>query len=153
MFAGMDVKEEIGEGPFEARTPAFVNSKASAGDFGGSFEIQDSRPLADLPVRLRLEIKFRRRAPAANFDIFCRAVPNRHAGVRQIRNREQKVFLFLCQFDGLQALDLDRLREGLHLSDERIRIQVFFLEPPNLVAGFVPLRPERLRLCNQLATR
>src|SRR5712691_12267861 len=151
VFAGMDVKEEIGEGPFEARTPAFVNSEASAGDFRGCGKIENARTFAHFPVWLRLETKFRRCAPTPNLDILRRAVPNRYAGVWQIRNPEQKVFLLLCQFDGSEALDLDWLREGLHLSDERIRIQVFFLEPPNLVAGFVPLRPERLRLRDQRA--
>src|SRR5216683_1381035 len=151
MLAGVDVEEKIGEGAFESGAPPFVNSKARAGDFRGGGEVEDTGALTDFPMRLGSEIEFGWRAPAANFDILCRAVPNGHAGVRQIRNHEQKVFLSLCQSDGLEALDLDRLREGLHLSDERIRIQVFFLEPPNLVAGFVPLRSERLRLCNQLS--
>src|SRR5713101_2967010 len=151
VLARVDIEEKIREGALEACSPAFVNRETGAGDFGRSLKIQNSSAFADFPVRPGLKIKFRRRAPTANFDIFCRTLPNRHAGVRQIRNPEQKVFLSLCQFDGLQALDLDRLREGLHLSDERIRIQVFFLEPPNLVAGFVPLLSERLRLCNQLS--
>src|SRR5713101_6782956 len=151
MFAGMDVKEEIGEGPFEARTRAFVNSEASAGDFRGCGKIENARTFAHFPVWLRLETKFRRCAPTPNLDILRRAVPNRYAGVWQIRNPEQKVFLLLCQFDGSEALDLDWLREGLHLSDERICIQIFFLEPSNLFAGLVPSRSERLRLRYELA--
>src|SRR5258708_30727905 len=138
----MYIKKKIRERALKARSPALVNGKPRAGDFRGGREIEYACAFAHFPVRLGSEIEFRGCAPSANFDILCRAVPNGHAGLRQIRNPEQKVFLSLCQSDGLEALDLDRLREGLHLSDERIGIPGFFLEPANLVAGFVPLRAD-----------
>src|SRR5712691_1553684 len=151
VLAGVDIEEEIREGALKAGSPAFVNGKARTRDFRCSLQIQDPRARSNLPVRLRLKIKFRCHTPAPHLDILRRAVPDRYAGVRKIRNLEKHDFLLLCQFDGSEALDLDWLREGLHLSDERICIQIFFLEPSNLFAGLVPSRSERLRLRYELA--
>ena len=89
----MDVEEEIGEGPFKARTPAFVNSKASASDFGGRLEIQDARAFADFPMRPGLEVKFRRLTPPAHFLIVGRAGTDRHARMRHVGNRQQQFAL------------------------------------------------------------
>src|SRR2546425_955318 len=90
VFAGMDVKEEIGEGPFEARTPAFVNSKASAGDFGRCGKIENACTFADLPVRPGLEVEFRRLTPPAHFLIVGRAGTDRHARMRHVGYRQQQ---------------------------------------------------------------
>src|SRR5712692_5997515 len=102
----MHVEEKIREGALEARSQAFVNGETRASNFRGGSEVENAGAFADFPMRFRLKIKFRGRAPAANFDILCRGVPNGHASVRQIRNLEQEIYLSLRQFDGVEALDL-----------------------------------------------
>ena len=73
-----------------SRAPApRQHGKPGARHAGGALEIQDPERGTELPVRLRLEVKHRRRAPPADFDIVCGRLPHRHALVRQVRQHEQ----------------------------------------------------------------
>src|SRR6266481_1514611 len=86
VFARVNVEEEIRQGTLQASSPAFVNGEARAGNLRGGGKIEDACAFSDIPVRLWREIKFRRRTPAANFDIVSRARADRHGGVRNVGN-------------------------------------------------------------------
>ncbi len=148
VLAGVHVEKEVCQGAFEPRSPAFVNREARPRNFCGGGEIENPGAFTDFPVRLRRKIELGRRSPTTHLDVFLGAMSDRDTRVRKIRNREQKLLLSPRQFDGLEALFPDRLRQALHLSDDRIRIPVFLLQPPNLFAGLVAFCPQRLRLCN-----
>src|SRR6266849_5409401 len=46
VLAGVHIKKKVRKCALEARAPAFVDGETRSGDFGGGFEIQDSRALA-----------------------------------------------------------------------------------------------------------
>jgi hypothetical protein len=56
MFAGVYIKEEICERPFEACSPAFVDGKTGASDFGCADRSKIPARSPDFPVRSRREI-------------------------------------------------------------------------------------------------
>src|SRR5467141_51154 len=77
-LAGVNVEKEIGERALEASSPALVNGEARAGDLRGSGEIEDACAFSDIPVRLWREIEFRRRTPAADFDVIGNKMSKGH---------------------------------------------------------------------------
>ena len=84
MLARVKIEHEVGECPLELGTQVPVHRKARAGELRCAFQIENAKVGPQIPMWLRSEIKFRRRAPAPHFHIFLRAVADRHAGVRQI---------------------------------------------------------------------
>src|SRR5437016_7296396 len=89
----MHVEEEVCQGALEPGAPTFINSESRPGDFRGGFEIQNSRAFTDLPMRLWLEIKLRRRAPAAHFLVVGCAGAYGNGRMRHVGNGEQQVAL------------------------------------------------------------
>ena len=51
----MQVEHEADEGTLKARARAHIHGEASAGEFGGAFEVEDAELFANLPVRLGRE--------------------------------------------------------------------------------------------------
>src|SRR5690242_11618943 len=76
VLASVNVEEEVRQGPFEARSPAFINGETSSSNFGGGFQIQDSRAFAHFPVWPGLEIEFWGRAPTTNLFVVSSAATN-----------------------------------------------------------------------------
>ena len=151
VLARVHIEKKIRQRAFQPRSPAFVDRKSRTGDLRGGGQIENSGALADFPMRLRREIELRRRAPAADFDIVVRAVPHRHAGMRHVRNRQQKLALRRVELsDALVAL-LDALRNLLHLRDYCVGGLLFFFQRGDFVAGFVALRLELLGRGDQFA--
>lgn len=95
---------------------------------------------ADLPVRLRLKIKFRRRAPAAHFHVVFRSSSSGHRAVRQIRNHQHQIALLRFQLADFFVALFDLLGDLFHFSDQRIGVQLIFFQAGNFVAGLVALR-------------
>src|SRR6266851_8153990 len=118
MLARVDVKEEIREGALEARSPAFVNGKAGTRDFRGDGEVENSSALADLPMRFRSELKFRGRAPAADFLVVRCACAHGHGRVRNIGNGEKKLTLCGIEFGNALVGLLNALGDLLHFGDD-----------------------------------
>src|SRR5207245_1128790 len=140
VLARVHVQEKICKGAFEARTPALIDGKARAGDFGGSLEIQDSRAFANFPVRPRMKIEFRWCAPAAHFLVVSSRATDRHARVRYVGNRKQQVALPGIKHSNASVDFLDEVRSLLHFRDEVIGALFILLEPGNFLAGFIALR-------------
>src|SRR5437879_7323003 len=127
MLAGVDVEEKVGEGAFEARSPAFVNGKARPRDFRGNREIENSGSFADFPVGLWRKIEFRRRTPAADFFVVGCACTHGHGRMRNIGDSEEKFALRGVEFgDALIGL-LDALRNLLHFSDDGVGVFLLLL--------------------------
>ena len=90
MLPRVHIQEKIREGTFKTRTPTLVNREASTRYFGSREEIQNSRALANFPVRLRGKIEPRCSPPSAHLDVFRGTVPYRDTEMRHVGNREQQ---------------------------------------------------------------
>src|SRR6266516_3018995 len=86
MLPGVYIEHEIDQGPLEPGPQSPVDGKARASNFCRSFEIQDAQFRSQVPVRLRLEIKFSRLAGAADFDVLFRARANWYRFVGKVWN-------------------------------------------------------------------
>ena len=151
MLACVHIQKEIGEGALQASAPTLVDCKARAGNFRGDGEVEYSGALPDFPVRLGHKIEFRRRAPAAHFDIVGGAVAHRHAGVRDIGDRQQQFTLCGVELRDAFVTLLDALGNLLHLREQRVRILLFLLQSRDFLASFISLSLELLGRGDQFA--
>ena len=119
------------------RAEASIERKPRAGNFRGALEIEDSGAFRDFPMRPRREIKLRRRAPAAHFDV-CRGVmSHRHRTVRHVGHRQHKVREFRVQDGDAFVGLLDFVGNALHFRQQCGSILARFLAPRNFLAGLV----------------
>src|SRR5439155_9401470 len=151
MLAGVDVEEKVGEGAFEARSPAFVNGKACSCDFRGYREIEDSGSFADFPVGLWRKIEFRSPTPAADFYVVGCACTHGHGRMRNIGDSEEKFALRGVEFGYALIGLLDALRNLLHFSDDGVGVFLLLLEASDFIAGLVALCFELLRCSDEFA--
>ena len=86
MLARVQVEHEIRQRTLQLRAQVPVDGEASAGQLHRAFQIENAEFGSQIPMRLGSEIKFRRRAPAANFDILLGALADGNARMRQVRN-------------------------------------------------------------------
>ena len=140
MLARMHVQKEIRQRPLQTRAPAFIQGKTRTGNLCRRAQIQNSRLFADLPMRLRLKIIFKWRAPVPHFHVVRRACAGRHRGMRNIRHRQQHFPLPRIELRHLFVRLFDELGELLHLRDNRICVLFLFFQSRNFIAIFVPLR-------------
>ena len=85
------IEKKRSQGAFQARAEAAIDRKTRAGHFRGALEIENPGAFGDFPMRARLEIKFRRRAPAAHLDIRRSIVPHRHGTVRAVGHGQHEI--------------------------------------------------------------
>ena len=90
VLARVQIEHEIDQRAREPGAATEQHGKPCAGHARGAFEIKDPECRAQLPVRLRLEVHHRRRAPAPDFGIVRSRLPHRHGLVRKVRQREQR---------------------------------------------------------------
>ena len=90
-------------------------------------------------MRLGCEIKLRKRAPAAHFDVLLRGTPDGHAGVRQIGNASQQLAKARLQFLGGFLPLLDCLAQRLGLADQVSCVLPGFLAFCNFFGRGIPL--------------
>src|SRR5260370_8443730 len=95
VLARVHIEEKTSQCALEARSPAFVDGEARAGDFRSGRKIENAGAFARFPVRLGSEIEFRRRAPAADFFIFGGTGSDWHGSVSNLRDDVNK-FPLLC---------------------------------------------------------
>ena len=75
--------------------PSPINNTATRP--GGAREVEDAEPRPEVPVRLRREREFARRAVAAHLPVVGGALPHRHARMRQVGDVEQRVIAALLE--------------------------------------------------------
>ena len=119
VFARVHVEKEIGDGAFEARAESVINGETRAGDFHGGREIQNSGALADFPVRTRREIEFRRRAPAADFDVVGGDAPTGTLACGIFGIGQQEIAQLVVEFGDELVVALDFVGRFLHRREER----------------------------------
>ena len=152
MFPGVYIKKEICECAFQACSPAFVHSESRPGYLRGGRQIQNSRALPDFPMRSRRKVKLGRRTPPPDFHVVCRVRTHRHAGMRDIRNREQQLALRIVKLGNALIALLDEFRDLFHLRNDDVSRLLLFFEPCDFFAGFVALGFALLVFCDELAT-
>src|SRR5437879_13722230 len=123
----MHVEEEVCQGALEPGAPTFINSESRPGDFRGGFEIQNSRAFTDLPMRLWLEIKLRRRAPAAHFLVVGCAGAYGNGRMRHVGNGEQQVALLWVVFINTRVVLIGFVGGLFIIRDTGIGCLLFFL--------------------------
>src|SRR5215472_3617818 len=91
MLAGMQVEHEVHERAFEAGAEVPIHGEASAGDFGGASQIEDSERFSKLPVRPGNEVEPGRRSPTTNFDVIVGTMAYGNAVIGQVGDTGQDV--------------------------------------------------------------
>ena len=147
----MQVEHEVHQRPLQLRTQVPIDGEARARQLDRAFQIEDAELGAQVPVRLRSEIKLGRRAPAPHFDILLGAVADRHAGMRQIRNARQNIAQpgIEIRRSFLQRLNLLAQILGLGHGGAGVLPALFQLR--DFFRRFIPLRLAGLSLSNSLA--
>ena len=87
MLVAVQRQHEIDQRALELRAGAHQHREARAGNLRGALEIDHAQLRTEIPVRLGLEVEPARLAPRAHDDVVGGALPHRHAGVRQVRQR------------------------------------------------------------------
>src|SRR5581483_2658914 len=108
----MKIEHEVDQRPLEARSRATQHGEARAREPRGALEIENPERRPKIPVRLRREIKRAGRPAPSYFDVVLRALSNRHAGMRQVREIEQRRIALMFRRIELDAelFDLRRAR-------------------------------------------
>ncbi len=145
MLSRVQIEHEVGESPLQSRTQRPVHGEASARQFGGALQVEDSELLAQFPVRLGLEIEMRRRAPAAGFHVIFRGLSYRDAFVRKVRNGGQNFAQARFLLGGLFFGVLHLLAQLFGLLDLYRGILPALLELGNLLGRAVALRLQSFR--------
>src|SRR6202050_628507 len=151
MFAGVNVEEKIRESAFEARAQTFVDRESRARNLCGGLEIQNAGIFANFPVRARLEVKLRRSSPAPDFHIISGAFSHRHAGVRNIRDGEQKLFQAFVQLVDTLVVALQALGDFFHQRQKLRGVFAGSFLSRNFFAGAIALGLQALGGGDELA--
>ena len=130
-----------------SRAPAPLSTENRApAILAAALEVEDAERRAEIPVRLRLEVERARLAVAPDFDVVRGALADRHARVRQIRQRRAAPASRWCSIDvELDAELLDLLRARAVRLLNRRRVVALPLGARDLVARRVLLRASALR--------
>ncbi len=139
VLAGVQIEHEIGERTFEFGAQVPVDGEARAGEFHGALQVENAEFGAEFPVRLGSEIEFRRRAPAAGFDIVVGAVADGHTRVRKIRDAGENIAQSVIEIGRRFFQRLNLLAQFLGLGHGRACILAGLLELGNLFGCLVAL--------------
>ena len=96
----VQVQHEVDQRAREARAGTDQHGEPRARDLRAALEVDDAERRTEIPVRLRREVERARRAMSTHFDVVGAALPDRHALVRQIGNRQQPAIASLL--DGVE---------------------------------------------------
>ena len=140
------IQKEVQQRPHDARTVTDIKREACSRHLRPSRKIEEPFEARDLPVRQRTR-RHRRHVAIRRVDhILLRRAPRRDAGVRQIRDREHRLFEF---FLGLleHPLALFHLRRHrLHLGDFTDKLRRPLRQRRHRRIGALLLRPQRLHV-------
>ena len=95
--SGVQVQEELGDGPLQLGADALEDGEPRAGQFRRPGEIEDAQALADGRVISRLEVEHRQIAPPAYLDGEVLRVAVRAAVLRQVRDLQQQRLQLVIQ--------------------------------------------------------
>src|ERR1700749_4139698 len=95
MRAGMQVEHEVDQRALQPCSRSPVHRKACAGKLRGTLQIENPQRFANLPVRLWLEGKLRRRSPALDLDIVLLRLAHRNRIVWKIRKARKNSTQFV----------------------------------------------------------
>ena len=133
------VEHEINEGAIQPRAGAGDQRKPRAGDLRRAIEIEDAQGLAEVPVRLRLEIEAGLLTPRALHAIGAFIPTLGDAVMRYVRKVELEVLqiVFDARQNRVELLDL--IAEALHGFDLRAGVLLVFLEGCDFLRCLVAL--------------
>ena len=112
MLARVDIQHEVDQRPLQLGPQPDVHGEPCARYLGRPLHIQNVQCRPQVPVRLRREVKLRRRSPAADFHVILAASAHRNRLVRNIRDAQQNLIerrvhrlqLFIQRGDGVANL-------------------------------------------------
>ena len=100
----------------DSRAPAPLSTANRAPAIrAAALEVEDAERRPEVPVRLRLEVERARLAVPAHLDVVGGALAHRHAGVRQVRQHQQRLrraAASIASSSALELLDLLRRARG-----------------------------------------
>ena len=117
----VEIHHEVDARAFKACAEPLVKREARPRDLRRTLRIEHTELLADVPMRLRFEIKCTRRAPTAHLGILCIVLSDWDVRLRHIRNLEQQLTQLLLDRAQLLIERRNLIAKRTHLSDHIIR--------------------------------
>ena len=151
MLARVQVEHEVHQRALQLRAQVPVDGEARAGQLHGALQVENAEFGPQIPMRLRSEIKFRRRAPAADFDVVFGALSDGHAGVGKVGNAGENFAQARVQIRWRFSPVLNLLAQFFGFGHGRARVLPALLQLGDLFGRLVALRLAGLRLGNRLA--
>ena len=111
MLSGVHIEHEVDESALELRAQAPIHRETCARDLGGAFQIENAEFRSEIPVWLGFEIELARLPPAANLDVFVRALADGHDLVRQVRDTGRQALEFVLRVRRLLVQDADAVAD------------------------------------------
>ena len=120
MLLDVQIEHPGDQRPLQPRAGALQHVEARAAELDAALEVDDVQLRAEIPVRLRLEVE-RPRLPFFPDDhVLGVARPDRHAGVRQIRDAQHGVLQVRFHLRQLFIQRLDLIADGRHVRLQRL---------------------------------
>ncbi len=140
----MAVEHEADQRPLQPRSSAHVDGEPGSAQLGRALQIENAQRLAQLPVRLGLEVEGGLFAPSLDGDVVGLATAGGNFVASEVGNAGQGVAHLFDQGGGalVQLVQLVFQRAGL-VHDGR-RVAALFLERAHLLAQFIAARLELL---------
>ena len=140
VFFGVEIHHEVNAGALKPCAKPLVERKACARDLRRALCIEDAECVADVPVRLRGEIKRARRAAAAHLRVLRLVLADRHIRLRHIRNLKQEAAQAQLHVAQILIECRDLVAERAHLRDDLIRVLARLLARADLLRDGVAAR-------------
>ena len=117
--ARVQVEHEADQRPFEARSGAHVHRKARARELGRALQVENAQRLAQLPVRLGLEVEGWLLAPGFDGDVVGLGFACGHFVAGQVGNPRQQLAQPVVQGRGGRVQIVELFLERPSLFDQR----------------------------------
>ena len=117
----VEIHHKVDARAFKSCAEPLVEREACPRDLRRTLRIEHTEFLADVPMRLRLEIKSTRCPPTAHLRVLCIILADGYVRLRHVRDLEQQVTQTLLHPAQLLIECRDLITKRTHLSDHIIR--------------------------------
>ena len=148
---GVEIEQVVDQRALEPGALPAKNDKAAAGNFRGRLEINQTKLRADIPMRLRFEIKLRRLADDSFDAIIGRAGTDRDRLVDDVGNAQEKIILLGFDRGEFLVQPADLFAQLFRLGGFLRHVFTLRLECANFLAGAIPFVLQRLAFLQALA--
>ncbi len=152
VLAGMPIEHVVDERAFESRPQARQHGKAGFRHTHGTIEVQNSKRLSEIPVRLGRSGECGGPAPSTHFYILVGILPGRHGLVREVGDAQCDVEELFFDEPELLVLPSDGVTERFHRGHGRFSRLFVTFQSRDLVGPLFQLMPKIFHLDRSGAT-